>query len=196
MVQFVFLCAVSALAQRRDRYFYKMIDIVRCLVSLLPLRNSCHLLKVYRFSGPLSVLTAHIVSTEQMGVPRFLLFGGLVRFFRLTHNVGIVPPHVWADPINRPSIIAIVGLLELSRDGLVTVQEWTVLNLFFGQIDGDGLFFFIHGLQRMRGDQDLPVRKLVSCVSDQITNRAVLVIEIEFFDLPYSPVEAVQCVTL
>jgi hypothetical protein len=85
--------------------------------------------------------------------------------------------------------------LELLRDGLVTVQGWTVLNLLFGQIDGDVVLFFTHGGQRIRRDQHLPFRKPVSCVNDQIANRPVLVIEVEFFDLTYFTVEAVQFVT-
>jgi hypothetical protein len=73
---------------------------------------------------------------------------------------------------------------------------WTVLNLLFGQIDFDVVLFFIHGDQRIRGDQHLPARKPVSCIGDKIANRPVLVIEVEFFDLPYFPVETVQFVTL
>src|SRR5450759_5008227 len=141
-------------------------------------------------------MATRIVSAAQIGIPRFLTLGGFSPLFTVTHNVGIISPPVWAAPIHRPSIIWVVGLLELSRDGLVTVQGWTVLNLLFGQIDGDVSLFFIHGGQRIRGDQHLPARKPVSCVGDQIANRPVLVIEVEFLDLPYFPVKAVQCVTL
>src|SRR5664280_6182 len=88
-----------------------------------------------------------------------------------------------------------VALLELSRDGLVSVQGWTVLNLLFGQIDGDVLLFFIHSGQRIGRDQYLRAGKPVSCVGDQVANRPIVVIEVEFFDLPYFPVEAVQFVT-
>jgi len=48
--------------------------------------------------------------------------------------------------------IPVVVLLELSRDRLVTVQQWTVLNLFFCQIYGDELLFFIYVYQRIRGN--------------------------------------------
>jgi len=51
-----------------------------------------------------------------------------------------------------------VGILELSGDGFVTVQGWVVLNLLFSQIDGDLLLSFIHEARRRRGDQHcLPV---------------------------------------
>src|SRR5512140_1719527 len=93
----------------------------------------------------LDVMATHIVRAAQMGIPRFSTWVGLSPFFRVAHNVRIKPPQVWAIPICRPSIIPVVGLLELSRDRLVTVQGWTVLNLLFGQIDGDGLLIFIHG---------------------------------------------------
>jgi hypothetical protein len=76
----------------------------------------------------------------------------------------------------------------LSRNGLVSVQGWTVLNLLLGQIDGDVLLFFIHCGQRIGRDQYLRAGKSVSGVGDQVANRPIVVIEIEFFDLPYFPI--------
>src|SRR5664280_2449715 len=130
----------------------------------------------------LDVITTHSMSAAQMVIPRFPTLVGFPPFFTVTHNAGISSPTVWAAPIHRVSIIPVVGLLELSRDGLVTVQGWTVLDLLFGQIDGDVLLFFHHGDPRIRGNQHLPARKPVSCVGDQIANRPVLVIEVEFLD--------------
>src|ERR1039458_1167257 len=72
----------------------------------------------------LDVMATHIVSAAQMGIPRFLTLGKFFPFFTVPHHVGISSPHVWPAPIHRQSIIPIVGLLELSRDGLVTVQGW------------------------------------------------------------------------
>src|SRR5450759_5674375 len=92
--------------------------------------------------GGLDLMTPDIVRAAQMGIPRFLTWGGFFPFFAVPHHVGRSAPHIRAVPIHRPSIIPVVGLLELSRDGLVTVQRWTVLNLLFGQVDGDVLLFF------------------------------------------------------
>src|SRR5665648_170794 len=131
-----------------------------------------------------------------MGIPRFLILSGFSPRFTVTHNVGIISPHVWSGPITWPSIISIVALLELSRNWFVAVQGWAVLYLLFGQIDVDILLFFIHSDQRIRGDQHLLTREPVSCFGDQITNCPVVVIKVEFFDPPYFPVGAVQFVTL
>jgi hypothetical protein len=86
----------------------------------------------------------------------------------------------------------IIGLLELVGDGLVTVQGWAVLDLLFGQIDGDVLLLAIYCDQRIRGNQHLPVREPVSGVCDQITNGPLPVIEVEFFDLAYCAIKTVQ----
>ena len=91
--------------------------------------------------------------------------------------------------------MAVVGLFKLVGDGLVTVQGGTGLDLLFGQINGDVLFFFIHGGQRIRGNQHLPVREPGSGFCNQIADGPVPVIEVKFFDLPDFPVEAVQFVT-
>jgi len=47
----------------------------------------------------------------------------------------------------------------------------------------------------MRGDQHLSARKPVSRVGNKIANRPVPIVEVEFFDPSYFPVEAVQPVT-
>ena len=51
------------------------------------------------------------------------------------------------------------------------------------------MLFFNNGDQRIRGDQHLPARKPVSCVGDQIANRPVLVIEVEFLGRPDDIIE-------
>ena len=107
----------------------------------------------------------------------------------------MIPPRVRAVRINRPFIIPIIGLLKLSQDGFVTIQGWAALNLLFGQIDGDKLLFFIYKTECIRGDQHLPARKPVACVGNQVPNRLVMVIEVEFFDLSDFTVTAVQFVT-
>src|SRR5450759_5404561 len=126
----------------------------------------------------LNVIATHILSAAQMRIPRFFTLSGFSPLFTVTHNVGIrriSPPHEWAAPIHRPPIILVVALLELSRDGLVSVQGWTVLNLLFGQIDGDVLLFFIHSGQRIGRDQYLRAGKPVSGVGDQVANRPIAV---------------------
>jgi hypothetical protein len=59
-------------------------------------------------------------------------------------------------------------------------------------MDGDVLPFCSDSAERIRGDQYLPPKEPVSCLGDQIAYRPVLVIEVEFFDLAYFTVEALQ----
>jgi hypothetical protein len=54
----------------------------------------------------------------------------------------------------------------------------------------------IYGTQRIRGDQHLPAWEPEAGVRDQIANGPVEVIEVEFNDLPYVSVQAVQPVTI
>jgi hypothetical protein len=84
----------------------------------------------------------------------------------------------------------------LAGDRLVTVQRRTPFNLFLGQVHGKVLLGFDRGDQRMRRNQHLPARKPGAGVGDQIADGPMPVIEVEFFDLPDFPVEAVQFVTL
>jgi hypothetical protein len=82
------------------------------------------------------------------------------------------------------------------RDCLVTAQGRILLDLFLGQIDGEVLRFVNHCDQSLRGDQHLSVHKPVTRVGDKAANRPVPVIEVEFPDPSYFPVNAVQGVTL
>ncbi len=108
------------------------------------------------------------------------------------HDVRIIPPPVGATPIRGPLIVPVVGLLELSRDRLVGVQGGTVLDLLFGQGDGDVARVADDSRQRIRGDQDLSLLEPVSRVGDQVADRPVVVIEVEVLDAPDVPVEAAQ----
>src|SRR5665647_3209953 len=140
-------------------------------------------------------MATHSVSAAQVGIPCVLTLCGFFPFIVVTHNVGIRSPHIWTSPICRPSIIPVIGFLELSRDWFITVKGGTVLNLLFSQINVNEFPFFIDVDQRIRRDQYLLSHKPVSCVSDQVANHPVLIIEVEFFDLPYFPVETIQFVT-
>jgi hypothetical protein len=58
------------------------------------------------------------------------------------------------------------------------------------------LLFRVHRPHRIRGDQYLATGQPGSRVGDQIANRPVLVVEVEFLDLADFPVAAVQGVPL
>jgi hypothetical protein len=58
------------------------------------------------------------------------------------------------------------------------------------------LLLFDHGDQRVRRDEHLPVHEPVSRVGDQVTDRPVAVVEVEFLHLPDFPVAAVQFIPL
>jgi len=138
-----------------------------------------------------------MLSAELVAVlARLLTRRGFLPLFTVTPRVGIIAPTGHTAPIHRPPIVPVIVHFELPGDGLVSVKGGTVLNLLFGQLDFDGLLFFIQGPQRMRGDQHLPAREPASCFCDEITDGPVPVIEIEFFDLPNFPVAAVQLITL
>ncbi len=171
--------------------------------------------------GRLDAMAAHIARAPQMGIPTVLVASGSPQCVRVRHAGGIgvqsgwiTPwrgfsllssvadkvwivtgsPHVWATPIHRPSVVPVIGLLELSRYRLVAVQRRTVLNLLLRQTRHDVLLFLVHGDQCIRGDQHLPAGQSVPGVGNQIANRPVLVVEVEFLDRPDVPVAATQSV--
>src|ERR1017187_1834134 len=144
----------------------------------------------------LDMMTAYAVSAAQMGIPPFHARCGnpvlsMVPRFTVPHKIRKGTPTVEAAPIDRIIIMPIVSLFKLVGNRLVSVQGWTIFDLFFGQINGDILFFFIQCDQRIRRDQNLPIREPGSGFCAQIANGRLPVIEVEFLNLPDFSVEAV-----
>lgn len=79
-----------------------------------------------------------VVGAEQVGIP-CLLLGRTDGTPSLTavREIWNRSPSLRAFPIQRPAVVAVVRVLELSRDGLVGEQRRAVLDLLFRQIKGD-----------------------------------------------------------
>jgi hypothetical protein len=71
----------------------------------------------------------------------------------------------------------------LTRDWFVGIQGWTVLNLLSGQVHRDDLVILAGRVQRVRRNENPPAAQPTARISNEISNRPTLVIEVELFDL-------------
>ena len=90
----------------------------------------------------------------------------------------------------------VVILLELARNWLRRVQRRTFLNLLPRQTDFNVFRPLIDGPQRIRRNQNLPLRQPCPGIRHEIPNRPMPIIEVKFLDPSNFAVHCVQLIAL
>src|SRR5665213_3322863 len=92
-------------------------------------------------------------------------------------------PQLPALPVEWPAIIPVIRFFVLPRHRFMRFNQRTVFNLLSSEVNKQNPSTLIKGAESMGRDQHQAPRHPGTSVSDQITNRPALIIEIKVFHM-------------